>query len=79
LWQSVIIEDCKTSKQNPGDSCIIRTSDPRPPELVSKQETHSVGHNDPLLLTTASELWSEWPLRKTPKMELTGAGLGQAI
>ncbi|XP_073928881.1 interleukin-10 receptor subunit beta isoform X2 [Castor canadensis] len=54
---SVITDDFESSKQNPGDSCSLETpSGPGPPELVSKEESHSAGHSNDSLLTSAPEV-----------------------
>ncbi|XP_022408682.1 interleukin-10 receptor subunit beta isoform X1 [Delphinapterus leucas] len=53
---SVITEACESHKPNLGAGCSLRTlSEQGPSELASKEETHSAGHSDPLLLTPASE------------------------
>ncbi|XP_058920448.1 interleukin-10 receptor subunit beta isoform X1 [Kogia breviceps] len=47
---SVITEVSESPKPNLGAGCSLRTlSGPGPSELVSKEETHSAGHSDPLL------------------------------
>ncbi|XP_061049973.1 interleukin-10 receptor subunit beta isoform X2 [Eubalaena glacialis] len=52
---SVITEVSESHTPKLGAGCSLSTlSGPRSPELVSKEETHSAGHSDPLLLTPAS-------------------------
>ncbi|XP_008834188.1 interleukin-10 receptor subunit beta isoform X2 [Nannospalax galili] len=54
---SVITEDCEGSKQNPRVSWTLEVpSKPGPQEDDSKDEALSVGHSDPLLLTSDSEV-----------------------
>ncbi|KAM6161592.1 interleukin-10 receptor subunit beta-like isoform 2-T2 [Erethizon dorsatum] len=62
---SVITENSENSKQNPGNSCSLEApSGPGPPELLSKEETHLVGHSDSTLPMSASEHGQNDHLRK---------------
>ncbi|XP_058379010.1 interleukin-10 receptor subunit beta isoform X1 [Diceros bicornis minor] len=77
---SIITEVSGSSKPNPGDGCSPRTPSGQDSfELVSEGGTHSAGHSDPLLLTSASDddqsnKQGPRPPKQTPNLELSDAG-----